>query len=114
MGPPDRAGPEADVRSVEAAIEIRASPEEVFDLIHDYARRLAWDPFLKEARLLEGAKAAGPGIKALCTARSGSAGLVMETVHLSLDRPRVIASALFRREVRQRLEALKRYLERPR
>jgi polyketide cyclase/dehydrase/lipid transport protein len=36
------------MRSLEAAIEIRASPEAIFDLIHDYARRLEWDPFLKE------------------------------------------------------------------
>ena len=148
--------------SVEAAIEIRASPEAVFDLVHDYARRLEWDPFLKEACLLEGAKAAGPGVKTRCTARNGFAGLAMETVYLSFDRPKVaavtmtrgpavletfaasirqddighgltrvtyrfnfsmrprwlraitgpIASVLFRREVRQRLKALKSYLER--
>ena len=47
------------MRSLEAAIEIRANPEAVFDLIHDYGRRLAWDPFLQEASLLEGADAAG-------------------------------------------------------
>ncbi len=150
------------MRSLEAAIEIRASPEAIFDLIHDYARRLEWDPFLKEACLLEGAKAAGLGVKARCTARNGFAGLAMETVYVSFDRPRVaavkmtrgpavlgtfaaslrqedvgsgmtrvtylfnfstrprwlraiadpIAAALFRREVRGRLEALKRHLER--
>jgi Protein of Unknown function (DUF2784)/Polyketide cyclase / dehydrase and lipid transport len=150
-------------RSLEAAIEIRASPEAVFDLTHDYTRRLEWDPFLKEARLLEGAEAAGLGVKSRCTARSGFGGLAMETVYVSFDRPRVaavrmtqgpavletfaaslrqdavdagvtrvtyrfnfstrprwlraiadpIAAALFGREVRQRLEALKRYLERP-
>lgn len=151
------------MRSLEAAIDIRASPEAVFDLIHDYPRRLEWDPFLKEARLLEGAESAGLGVKARCTARNGFAGLAMETVYVSFDRPRVaavkmtkgpkvlesfaaslrqddigkgvtrvtyrfnfstrprwlravadpIATALFRREVRQRLEALKRHLERP-
>ncbi len=149
------------MRSLEAAIEIRASPEAVFDLIHDYARRLEWDPFLKEACLLEGAEAAGLGVKTRCTARNGFGGLAMETVYLSFDRPKVaavkmtsgpvpletfaaslrqedigsgltrvtyrfnfstrprwlraiadpIASVLFRREVRQRLEALKSFLE---
>jgi hypothetical protein len=149
-------------RSLDAAIEIRASPEAVFDLTHDYARRLDWDPFLKEARLLEGAQAAGLGVKSLCTARSGFGGFAMETVYVSFDRPRVaavrmtrgpavletfaaslrqeaidagvtrvtyrfnfstrprwlraiagpIAAVLFGREVRQRLEALKRHLER--
>ena len=150
------------MRSLEAGIEIRATPEAVFDLIHDYGRRLEWDLFLKEACLLEGAKAAGLGVKTRCTARNGFAGLSMETVYVSFDRPRVaavamtggpavlesfaaslrqedlgsgqtrvtyrfnfstrprwlrtivepIASALFQREVRQRLKALKTHLER--
>jgi len=51
------------MRTLEGAIEIRASPEAVFDLIHDYGRRLEWDPFLKEACSLEGAEAAGLGVK---------------------------------------------------
>jgi polyketide cyclase/dehydrase/lipid transport protein len=79
------------MRSLEAAIEIRASPEAVFDLIHDYARRLEWDPFLKEACLLEGAEAAGLGVKTRCTARNGFSGLAMETVYVSFDRPKVAA-----------------------
>jgi hypothetical protein len=150
------------MRSLEASVDIRATPEVVFDLIHDYPRRLEWDPFLQDARLLDGASAAGLGVKALCTARRGFGGLAMETVYVSFDRPRVaavkmtkgpavleafaaslrqdpivggltrvtyrfhfstrprwlraaadpIAAALFRREVRGRLAALKRYLER--
>jgi hypothetical protein len=149
------------MRSLEAAIEIRASPEAIFDLIHDYSRRLDWDPFLKQACLLDGARSAGVGVKSLCTARNGFGGLAMETVYVSFERPRVaavkmtrgpslletfaasinqeaagsgmtrvtyrfnfltrpgwlrgvmepIAAALFRREVRGRLEALKRHLE---
>jgi uncharacterized protein YndB with AHSA1/START domain len=79
------------VRTLEAAIDIRATPEEVFDLIHDYPRRLEWDPFLKDARLLDGAPAAGLGIKARCTARNGFGGLAMETVYVSFDRPHVAA-----------------------
>lgn len=148
--------------ALEAAIDIRASPEAIFDLIHDYTRRLDWDPFLKGACLLDGAKAAGLGVKSRCTARNGFAGLAMESVYVSFDRPKVaavtmtrgpalletfaasinqvdlgagvtrvtyrfsfltrprwlralvhpIAAALFRREVRDRLEALKRYMER--
>ena len=84
------------MRSVEAAIEIRASPEAVFDLIHDYARRLEWDTFLKEASLLEGAQAAGLGVKTRCTARNGFAGLAMETIYLSFDRPTVAAVKMTR------------------
>jgi len=150
------------VKTLEAAVEIRASPEAAFDLIHDYSRRLDWDPFLKEACLLDGARAAGVGVKSRCTARNGFAGLAMESVYVSFDRPRVaavrmtrgpalletfaasisqddvgsgvtrvtyrfnfqtrprwlrpmmapIAAALFLREVRARLTALKRYMER--
>jgi hypothetical protein len=149
------------MRSFQAAIDIRSRPEDVFDLIHDYARRLEWDPFLQDARLLDGATSAGLGVKSLCTARNGFAGLAMETVYVSFDRPKVaavkmtkgpavletfaasirqeetqpgvtrvtyafnfatrprwlrpiadpIAAALFAREVRGRLEALRRYLE---
>ena len=79
------------MRSLEASIDVRAGADAVFDLIHDYGRRLEWDPFLKEARLLEGASAAGLGVKALCTARNGFGGLAMETVYVSFDRPRVAA-----------------------
>ena len=152
------------MRSREAAIEIRAKPEEVFDLIHDYTRRLEWDPFLKEACLLGGAVAAGPGVRTRCTARNGFAGLAMESIYVTFERPKVaavkmtrgpavlesfaaslcqedmghgltrvtyrfnfstrprwlrsiagpIASVLFLREARQRLEALKSFMERSR
>jgi uncharacterized protein YndB with AHSA1/START domain len=84
------------LRALEAAIDIRARPEAVFDVIHDYANRLDWDPFLKEARLLEGAAAAGLGVKALCTARNGFGGFAMETVYVSYDRPRVAAVRMTR------------------
>lgn len=77
--------------SVEAAIEIRATPERVFDVIHDYTRRLEWDPFLKEACIIDGAAAAGLGVTTRCTARNGFGGLAMETVYVSFDRPRVAA-----------------------
>lgn len=150
------------MRSVEASIDVRAKPEAVFDLIHDYSRRLEWDPFLREARVLDGADRAGLGVKVRCTARNGFAGFSMDTVYVSFERPRVaavkmmsgplilqsfaaslgqaeiepgitrvtyrfnfstrprwlrpvadrLAAALFLRETRQRLVALKRYLER--
>jgi hypothetical protein len=150
------------MRSLQAEIDIRAAPEAVFDLIHDYGRRIEWDPFLKDAQLLDGATTAGLGVKSRCTARNGFAGLAMETVYVSFERPKVaavkmtrgpavletfaaslrqeevapgttrvtyafnfatrprwlrplgdrIAAALFAREVRGRLAALKQHLER--
>src|SRR2546425_3859133 len=79
------------MRTVEAAIEIRARPEAVFDLIHDYARRLEWDSFLKEARLLEGAEAAGPRGKGRHQARKRVRGLVLVAMYPYLYRPAVTA-----------------------
>lgn len=84
------------MRSIEASIDIREKPEAVFDLIHDYGRRLEWDTFLKEARLLDGARGAAVGVRALCTARSGFAGLAMETVYVTFERPRVAAVRMTR------------------
>jgi hypothetical protein len=43
-------------------IEIQGEPEAIFDLVHDYALRLHWDPFLREAQILGGAAEAGPGV----------------------------------------------------
>jgi hypothetical protein len=48
----------------EQSVVIAASPAELFALTQDYARRLEWDPFLKSAELLNGATAAGVGVRA--------------------------------------------------
>src|SRR5262245_53596048 len=65
---------------------VDGSPEEVFGLTQDYARRLTWDPFLREAVLLDGASAPGVGVRARCVARSG---LEMETEYVSFVPSRV-------------------------
>lgn len=79
-----------------AYIDIHASPEAVFDLIHDYDRRLEWDPFLREARLLHGATRAGKGVESRCVARRLAGGMAMETVYISFDRPSVAAVKMTR------------------
>jgi hypothetical protein len=84
------------MRSREESIEIAAEPRAVFDLIHDYTRRLDWDPFLREARLLEGASSAAVGVKSVCAARWASGGMAMETVYVSFDRPSVAAVKMTR------------------
>lgn len=83
------------MKSREESIEIASSPEAVFDLIHDYDRRLEWDPFLKEARLLDG-RSAALGVTALCVARNRLGGLGMETVYVSFERPRIAAVRMTR------------------
>jgi len=73
------------------SIEIAASACEVFDLLHDYSRRLEWDPFLREAVLLNDATAAGAGVSSRCTARLAAGGSVMETKYITFTRPTVAA-----------------------
>ena len=54
-------------------IEISGEPEAIFDLVHDYSRRLDWDPFLRDAQILGGASEAGTGVLTRCVARNGLA-----------------------------------------
>lgn len=77
----------------EDSIVIRATPEALFALTQDYGRRLEWDPFLKEARLVGGATASAVGVRAYCVARSG---LGMETEYVSFQPPRVTAVRMTR------------------
>lgn len=77
----------------EQAIEIEAEPAALFNLTQDYSRRLDWDPFLKEARLVGSATGAGVGVRAWCVARNG---LGMETEYVSFNPPRVTAVKMTR------------------
>jgi hypothetical protein len=72
----------------EHSIAIRAGAGQLFALTQDYARRLEWDPFLKEAYLLNGATEPAVGVRAHCVAKSG---LVMETEYVSFNPPGVTA-----------------------
>jgi len=78
---------------LECSVTIRASPDELFGLSQDYARRLEWDPFLKSAELCDGAKEAGLGVKAWCVAHNG---LGMETEYVSFHPPRACAVKMTR------------------
>lgn len=71
-----------------AGIIIQCSVATAFDYTQDYDRRLSWDSFLKKAELVDGAKAAGMGVKAWCVAKNG---LGMETQYVSFNRPRATA-----------------------
>jgi ribosome-associated toxin RatA of RatAB toxin-antitoxin module len=72
----------------EQAIEINATPAALFSLTQDYSHRLDWDPFLKEARLVGGARAAGIGVRAWCVSTNG---LGMETEYVSFNPPKSVA-----------------------
>jgi len=69
---------------------IRASPERVFQILHDYGRRLEWDTLLERAEILGGATAAGVGVRTLCVGR----GIPMETVYVSFVPGKVAAVKL--------------------
>jgi ribosome-associated toxin RatA of RatAB toxin-antitoxin module len=75
------------VRFEHSAI-VDGSPEEVFSLTQDYARRLTWDPFLQRAELVGGATAPAVGVRAWCVS---SSGIAMETEYVSYQPPRVVA-----------------------
>ncbi|MEM7313878.1 MAG: SRPBCC family protein [Planctomycetota bacterium] len=79
-----------------SSIEIAASSSVVFDLIHDYDRRLEWDPFLRSAELLHGSTKAARGVTSRCAARYLAGGMAMKTEYVSFDRPRVAAVRLVR------------------
>ena len=70
---------------------IAASVEEVFDLIHDYKRRLDWDPFLREAILLDHAQFAGTGVASRCSAKWLLGGASMVTEYVTFKPGRVAA-----------------------
>ena len=75
------------------SIVIAAPAAELFALTQDYTRRLAWDPFLKSAELLDNAPTAGVGVRACCVAHSG---LGMETEYVSFNPPRACAVKMTR------------------
>ncbi len=79
-----------------AFIDIQTSPEAAFDLIHDYRRRLDWDPFLREANLLNGAAVADRGVTSRCISRRNLGGWAMDTVYVTFDRPTVAAVKMTR------------------
>jgi hypothetical protein len=78
------------------SIEIDAACEAVFDLVHDYGRRLDWDSMLSQATLLESA-VAGVGVRSLCVGTWRSAFLPFETEYVRFERGRVAAVKLTNR-----------------
>jgi hypothetical protein len=76
------------------SIEIDAPCDAVFEVVHDYGCRLEWDTMLREARLLGGATAAGPGIRSICVGTWRSGFLALETEYIRFEPGRVAAVKL--------------------
>lgn len=79
------------------SIEINAPGTAVFEVIHDYDCRLEWDTMLREARLLNGATAAGPGVRSRCVGTWKGAFLPLETEYIRFEPGRVAAVTLTNR-----------------
>jgi len=75
---------------------ISASSSEVFDLLHDYDRRLTWDTLLQAAYLDDGFTRAEKGATSVCVGRRALGGLAIKTVYVSFDRPTVAAVRMVR------------------
>lgn len=72
--------------------EIIAAPSAVvFDLVHDYGRRLEWDTLLQAAYLEDGHTAAGKGVTSVCVGRRALGGIALKTIYVSFQRPAVAA-----------------------
>jgi hypothetical protein len=74
-----------------------ASAEAVFDVVHDYARRLEWDTLLRAASIADGSAAAGKGVTTVCVGRRSLGGIALETVYVAFDRPNVAAVKMVNR-----------------
>jgi hypothetical protein len=76
---------------------IPAASGEVFDLVHDYERRLTWDTLLQKAYLDDGHTVAAKGATSVCQGRATLGGIALKTVYVSFDRPRVAAVKMLNR-----------------
>ncbi len=80
----------------EHSIELSAEPRVAFELIHDYQRRLKWDPLLKDARLLNGATEAAVGVRSLCVGRDHLMAAAVEAEYITFNPPHVAAVKMTR------------------
>jgi len=81
------------MKTIKHQIEIECSQEKLFDITQDYTNRLAWDPYLTEAYLLNGAEYADLGVCSYCKNRFGS---VMVSRYISFSKPHVAAVTMVR------------------
>ena len=66
----------------------------VFDLLHDYERRLEWDTLLQAAYLDDGFTAAEKGATSVCVGRWTLGGIALKTVYVTFQRPTLAAVKL--------------------
>ena len=74
--------------------KISASANDVFDLLHDYQRRLKWDTLLAEAYLEPEFEEAKLGAVSVCRGRMFLGGFTLRTQYISFQRGKVAAVKL--------------------
>ena len=77
--------------SAELKVIVSAPSIDVFDLIHDYARRLEWDTLLSEAYVEPGFDGAARGAVAVCRGKGLLGIITMRTEYVSFERGKVAA-----------------------
>lgn len=78
--------PTAEIKEV-----IPASAVEVFDLLHDYTRRLEWDTLLQKAYLEDGFPQSCKGAISVCQGRAFLGGFALRTQYVTFERGKVAA-----------------------
>jgi len=81
----------------EATETIPAPSSAVFDLLHDYARRLEWDTLLSAAYLEDGRAAAAKGAISVCVGRRSLGAIALRTEYITFDRPKMAAVKMLNR-----------------
>ena len=76
---------------------IPADSGAVFDLLHDYARRLEWDTLLRAAYLDDGHTVAAKGATSVCVGRRALGGIALRTRYVSFERGKVAAVEMINR-----------------
>ncbi len=73
---------------IRLSTKINAPAAELFALSQDYSRRLEWDTFLKEARVIHPDTVPSVGVKTYCKTWNG---IGMETEYVTFKAPNVVA-----------------------
>lgn len=84
--------PTAEIKEI-----IPAPAAEVFELLHDYTRRLEWDTLLQKAYLEEEFTTACKGAISVCQGRNFLGGFALRTQYVSFEKGLVAAVKMLNR-----------------
>lgn len=84
--------PTAEIREI-----IPASTEAVFELLHDYKRRLEWDTLLQEAYLEPEFEKSDKGAISVCRGKRILGGFAVRTEYVSFEKGKVAAVKMLNR-----------------